>query len=97
MASIAQTAQSYEAPQTRNIAELDKVSTALEVFQKTFKEGTTDEFTLNLVNVDGDEYRIPSSVLATLKDILAIKPGLEFFKVTKTGAGLATKYSVISL
>jgi len=97
MASIADTAKNYEAPSTRNIAELEKVSTSIEVFQKTFKEGTPEEFTLNLINVDGDEFRVPASVLATLKDILAVKPDLQFFKVTKTGTGLATKYSVIQL
>jgi len=97
MAQIGEMAQNYEPPQTKNIADLDKVSVKLEVFQKTFKEGTIEEFTLNLVSVDGVEHRVPTSVLSTLKDILAVRPDLEFFKVTKTGEGLKTKYSVIPL
>jgi hypothetical protein len=97
MASIAEMAKEYVPAQTKNIAELDKVSTASQITEKVFKEGTDDEFKLNVINVDGEDYRVPSTVLATLKDILAVKPGLQFFKVTKSGSGLQTKYSVVPL
>lgn len=97
MASIAETAQNYVPAQTRNIAELNKISTASDITEKVYKEGTDEEFKLNVINVDGEDYRVPATVLATLKDILAVKPNLKFFKVTKSGSGLQTKYSVIPL
>lgn len=97
MASIKEEASNYEAQRARNIAELDKVSTKLDVYEKTFKENTPDEFKIKLIQVNGIEYRVPVTVLASLKDILSIKPDLEFFKVTKTGSDLQTKYTVIPL
>ena len=97
MASIAESAKNYESPRTRNIAELDKVSTALEIKEIIFKEGTPDEFKINAINVEGEDYRVPATVLANLKEILAIKSDLQFFKVTKTGTDLQTKYTVIPL
>ncbi len=97
MASIKESAENYESPRTKNIAELDKVSTSLEITERTFKEGTTDEFKINVVVVNEEDYRIPATVLSSLKEILAIKPDLEFFRVTKTGSDLQTKYTTIPL
>jgi len=97
MASIAEKAKEFVPAQTKNIAELDKVSTSSNITEKVFKEGTEDEFRVNVINVDGEDYRVPSTVLANLKDILVVKPGLQFFKVTKSGSGLQTKYTVIPL
>jgi len=45
--------------------------------------------------VDDEEYRVPTSVLKSLKVILEDKPDLKFFKVKKTGEGLKTEYTVI--
>ncbi len=97
MASIKESAQNYVAPTFKTIAELDKVSVAYDIYEKTFKEGTADEFKVNLTKIEGEEYRVPASVLATIKEILVIKPDMEFFKVTKSGEGLKTKYQVIPL
>lgn len=98
MASITEEANNYEPPkQTGNIADLDKVSTKLDIVEKTFKEGTEDEFKIKVCTVNGEDYRVPATVFAALKEILVIKPDLEYFKVTKTGEKLNTKYTVIPL
>jgi hypothetical protein len=47
--------------------------------------------------VNGEEYRVPDSVLKALKDNLEVNPKLGWFKVKKTGEGLKTNYTVIPL
>ena len=90
-------AQAYESHSVGNIADLPKVSTNLQVEDR---EGTNEEgksFKYKIVVVDGQEYRVPASVLKSLKAILEDNPNLQVFKVKKTGQGLATEYTVIPL
>ena len=97
MTDIKEAAQNYEPASTKNIAELPKVSVASEIVEKTFKEGTAEEFKVNVINVDGEDYRVPDSVLNNLKAILEEKPDLQSFKVKKEGTDLRTRYTVIPL
>ena len=90
-------AKAYESKSVGNIADLPKVSTDLIVEDR---EGTNDEgktFNYKVILVEGQEYRIPASVLKSLKAILEDNENLKFFKVKKTGQGLATEYTVIPL
>ena len=90
-------AQTYESHSVGNIADLPKVSTDLQVEDR---EGTNDEgktFQYKVITVDGQEYRVPASVLKSLKAILEDNSELKTFKVKKTGQGLATEYTVIPL
>ena len=97
MGSINDEAHAYEPPQTKNITDLDTVDTSLQIEEREFtkEDGTT--FSFKVVNVAGEEYRVPISVLKSLKAILAEKPALKTFKVTKAGEGLKTEYTVIPL
>ena len=90
-------AKSYEPPTTKNISELDKVPTSLEVEEREFtkEDGTT--FRIKVVILNNEDYRIPTSVLKSLKAILEELPDLKYFKVKKTGEGLKTEYTVITL
>ncbi len=100
--TLKEEAESYEpASKTKNIAELAKVSTALvtEDDSFTFSENGKDK-TVNqkVVVVDGEKYRVPLSVIGSLKVMLEDNPNLKFFKVKKTGEGKDnTKYTVIPL
>ena len=97
MATIKDKAKAYEPKKTKTIAELDVVSTDLKVTEELRKEGTEDEFEMQITKVDGIEYRVPDSVLKSLKAILKEKPDLKTFKVSKSGDGLSTSYTVIPL
>ena len=97
MSSIKEAAELYVAPQTLNIADLDKVDVNMDTAVRTFKEGTDDEFSITVAIIEGLDYRIPPSVLGALKEILEEKPDLKYFKVKKKGEGLNTKYTVIPL
>lgn len=97
MANIKQMSQEYTAPKTKNIADLDKVSVDLDVSVESFTDKEGKPFDVNVVDINGSKYRIPTSVLKDLKAILEVKPRLKTFKVAKQGTGLDTKYTVIPL
>jgi len=97
MSNILEAAKAYEPPQTKNIADLKKVSVNTEIVTETFKTKEGEEFTLNLIEVEGVKYRVPTSVIAGIKATLEAKPDMEFFKVSKQGEGMNTKYIVVAL
>ena len=92
MAKLKEEAQAYEPKQIKNIAELEFVKTDYEV-----KEENDVEFPYKYIEIDGERYKLPVSVLSSLKQILAEKPELRLFNVKKAGTGLGTEYTVIPL
>jgi len=90
-------ATAYESKSVGNIADLPKVSVDLKIEER---EGTNEEgktFNYKVIIVEGQEYRVPVSVLKSLKAMLQDNPNLKQFKVKKTGAGMNTEYIVIPL
>ena len=95
--TLKEAAQTYESHSVGNIADLPKVSTDLQLEDR---EGTNDEgktFQYKVIIIENQAYRVPASVLKSLKAILEDNPNLKEFKVKKTGQGLATEYTVIPL
>ena len=95
--SLKEAAKAYESHSVGNIADLPKVSTELVIEDR---EGVNEEgktFVYKVITIDGQEYRVPASVLKSLKAILEDNPDLKTFKVKKTGTGMATEYTVIPL
>jgi len=93
MASLSEEAKNFESKaKVNNIADLQSVSTDLQV-----KEETEAEFPYKYVIVDGLKYKVPTSVLASLRAILEENKDLKKFKVKKTGEGMETRYTVIPL
>ena len=97
MANLKEEAMTYESTATKNIAELPKVSTDVEVLERTGTNDEGKEFSYKYIRVEGSDYRVPASVLKSLKAILEDSPLLKHFKVKKTGQGMATEYTVIPL
>jgi hypothetical protein len=95
--TLKDTALAYESKSVGNIADLPKVTTNLQVEDRdgTNEEGKT--FQYKVIVVEGQEYRVPASVLKALKAILDDNPNLQTFKVKKTGQGMGTEYTVIPL
>ena len=96
MATIKETAQAYEPKQTKNVADLEAVSIEQKIQTEVRKNRDGDEYTISFIVIEGEEHRVPNSVLEQLKTILMEKP-VKTFKVTKTGEGINTKYTVIVL
>ena len=95
--TIKSASEGYEAKVTDVISVLKKVSVDLELREETFTDTEGKEFSVNLVNIDGKDYRVPSSVLKQLKAQLEETPDLKYFKVKKEGEGMNTSYIVIPL
>lgn len=95
--TIKTTAQAYESQSVGNIADLQKVSTDLKVETKSGTNEKGEAFIYKVVKVDGNEYRVPLSVIRSLKAILEDNPNLQYFKVRKSGQGMDTTYTVIPL
>ena len=89
--------ESEQVSKSKNITELPQVSTALFVEQETFLNTDNKEVTIKIVKVGKERYRVPQSVLNSLKVILEDNPELKTFKVKKTGEGMDTRYTVIPL
>jgi len=97
MSTIRENAKAYESPKTKNITELKEISTELDIVEKEFQDRNGETFKVSTITVNDQEYRIPNSVLRDLKAILQDKPETTKFKVTKTGEGMQTSYTVITL
>ena len=97
MVNLKDEAKAYESKSVGNIADLPKVSTELEVAERTGTNDEGKEFSYKVITIDGEDYRVPKSVLKSLKALLEDNPKLGFFKVKKTGVGMSTEYIVIPL
>lgn len=94
--TLLQAAVEYVAPKTttKNISELSKVSTKLEVTEQIRGKEPNTWKQFEIV-VDGQIYRVPKTVIDQLQTIVKFAPTLEYFKVTKTGTTKDdTKYKV---
>jgi len=87
---------------TKNIADLQEVSTDLELEDDEFE--VTDKVTKQVktvkqkvISINGENYRVPISVIQQLKIILEDNPAVKKFKVKKSGSDLDTKYQVIPI
>ncbi len=97
MGTLKDEAQGYKPTEAaKNIAELQSISTNLVVEYDSYEyEGK--EIKQKVIVVDGNKYRVPISVLKSLKVILEENPNLKTFKVKKSGEGMKTDYTVIPL
>lgn len=96
--NLKDSAKAYSPKKTRNIADMETVN--IEQMQVEDREGVNDEgkaFSYKVIVFNGEDYRVPATVLSGIKNILTIKPNLRMIKVIKKGVGLNTEYQVIPL
>ena len=97
MATIKELAQAYQPKTAKNITELKVISVDFEVKLQTGEDDQGKTYSYNYIEVNGEKYRVPDSVLSALKQILEKKPSLKTYAVSKSGEGRQTKYTVIPL
>lgn len=94
-------AEEYEPKRTANIADLDKFDVSEPIEEREGKDSEGKTFKINVLVRDDIDYRVPNTVLETVKGILAANAKhdkvITSFSVEKTGEGMGTKYQVISL
>lgn len=98
MATLSEFAKTYEPQITKNIADLKEVDVNLQLVDRTGTDSKGVEFKYKVIVVNGEDYRVPSSVIGNLKVILEKKPSLKRFSVARQGTKKDdTKYTVIPL
>ena len=97
MAKLFEEAKAYEPPKTRNIADLKVVDVNLELEDREGTDENKQKFKYKVVIIDNEEYRVPGSVLGSLKAIMEKNPNLKQFSVSKQGSGMNTRYTVIPM
>jgi len=98
METMKEAAQNYQPQTTRNISELPEVN--IEEMQLEDREAMDNEgkpFKYKVILENGEEYRVPGSVIGSIKGILEKKPDLKRISVSKQGQGMQTRYTVIPL
>lgn len=97
MATLKETAKAFTPKKTRNIAELEVVNLDCNIEERSGVNNEGKEFTYNVALIKGEEYRVPESVLNSIKTIMEAKPTLKTVRVIKKGQGMNTEYTVIPL
>lgn len=96
MATIQENAEQFESVKMRRADELETININEDV--KTSKEFTDKDggkFTVQYIERNGEQYRIPKSVLGKLKELMEVQTFTEF-KVIRKGDGTknGTSYEV---
>lgn len=95
MATLREAAQAYEPPQTVNIAILEKIPIDMELADREGKDREGTPFKYKAALIDGNEYRVPGSVLGGIKAVLKKMPHIKYVTVDREGEGMATRYHVM--
>jgi len=59
------------------------------------KDDNGENYEFKFIEVNGEKYRIPGSVIGGIKGILEKMPNTMYVTVTRTGQGLNTRYQVM--
>jgi len=94
MSSLKEIAESYVTKQTLNVADLDKVFLNLPMEDRTGTDSENREFQYKVIVINNQEYRVPNTVIEEIQKIIKLRPDTKAVKVSKTGTGLKTRYSV---
>lgn len=104
MTKLTDFAKDFEpASKTKNIADLKEVSTDVDLIDDEFevidkKTNLPKKVKQKVVVIDGEKYRVPSSVIGQLKVILEDNPKILKFKVKRSGTTMDdTRYQVIPI
>ena len=92
MTTLRETAENFVPKQIKNVADLPSINIDAEILF-----ASEAEFPYHYIEINGEEYKVPDSVIRDLKNILAESPLLKTFKVKKSGEGLKTRYTVIPI
>ena len=94
MESLKDVAREYVPKQTLNVADLDRVDLSFPMEDRTGTDNENKEFKYKVIVMNEQEYRVPNTVIEEIQKIIKLKPEVKGVKVSKTGAGLNTRYSV---
>ena len=94
MESLKDHATTYVPKQTLNAADLDRLDLSWPIEDRSGTDSEDKEFRYKVVIFNDKEYRVANTVIEEIQKILKLKPETKAVKVSKTGIGLNTRYSV---
>lgn len=99
MGNLKEALDNLESGSMKNISELAEIKVAdVDLKEETRQDKDGNDYTVKYIEIGGEEYRVPYTVLAQLKDIMERKPNLESFSVSRKGTTKEdTRYTVIPL
>lgn len=98
MVSLSEFAKDFVPQATKNISDLKEVDASLTLEDREGLDKKNNVFKYKVIVVNGVDYRVPNSVISSLKAILEKKPTLKKFSVARQGNTKEdTKYTVIPL
>ena len=97
MASVKEASKDAKTNETLNVADLDRFDINLELHDRVYNKSDGEEFTIQVVEVDGQDYRVPKSVLVQINNLRTNGKEFDFVNVIKSGTGMNTTYQVLPL
>jgi len=92
--TLKETAKEYIPKRTLNVTDLDRVDLSFAIEDRVGKDKDKNEFKYKVIVINEQEYRVAGTVLEEIQKIIKLKPDAKYVKVTSTGSGLNTKYTV---
>lgn len=88
----------YEPPKLKTVCELEAFSISADLQAKEGLDNKTNKpYNYYVLNLAGEDYKVPGPVLNQIKEILKLKPDAKTFKASKQGTGFQTRYTVVVL
>lgn len=98
MTSLKEAAEEFESTSIKNISELKEVSVDIDVQEETKTNAAGESYIQKFIVVGKEKYRVPVTVISSLKEIMERKPNMKSFCVSRVGTTKEdTKYTVIPL
>ncbi len=100
MASLREASLAYEEKgTTKNISELEMVKLDdCQLEERSFERSDGTPFSVEVISIDGVEYRVPKTVKKGIQACLSVKPDMKKFKVVRSGTTKDdTSYTVVPM
>ena len=97
MITIRQKAEQYKQKQTLTVADLANFGVDAEIHEGEGLDEKGEAYKYNYIEIAGQKYRIPDSVIEQIQTILNLKPTISIVSASKSGSGLGTRYKVSAL
>lgn len=98
MGNFKDEAKDYKPTTMKNISDLKEVDVENVVITETKIRDDGTSYVVKYIVVNGEEFRVPNSVISALKEMLEEKPKMKTFRVKRTGTTKEdTRYTLIPL
>jgi len=96
MASLKEEARNYVPKKLKNISDLEIVPIEIDVLEGEGIGDDEEPYNYKYILWEGEKYRVPETVLDSIKTLITENPSIEFVRVIRKGTTKTdTKYTVV--